>query len=403
MGLSVYVHIPYCIQRCRYCDFTTFEWSEILPPEKYTGQVRREIQNRQGLWRERQIQTLYFGGGTPSLIAPQLILSICDELANAGFTFANNCERTIEINPATLDKEKLDIYARAGINRYSVGAQSFNDKLLKTCGRRHSAADTRATLRALAERGLNYSFDLLFALPGQTMDDVNRDLDEVLEFSPNHLSAYCLTVPETHPMSQGRPPEGEQVEMFALIERRLKEIGLLKYEISNFAKPGYESRHNTAYWNDSNYWGIGLSSHSYSRDLGPFGMRFWNPKSLAEYEKQVEVKSPEWTTTLPAEQFEALKAHEAMTDFSHMHLRTARGLPRAALHNKFAAPLVALILPRLENLVQEGLLEATDEAWTLTQRGQLISNKVFEKLTFLAEELKPGTLTQATANSYFTV
>lgn len=403
MALSVYVHIPYCIQRCRYCDFTTFEWSEILPPEQYVDQVRREIRTRRGLWREREIQTLYFGGGTPSLIAPQLILSICDELANSGFTFHPNCERTIEINPATLTEEKLALYAGAGINRYSVGAQSFNDELLKTCGRRHSAADTRATLQALADRNLNYSFDLLFALPGQTLKDVDRDLDEVLQFSPNHLSAYCLTVPESHPMSQGRPPEGEQVEMFALIEKRLKEIALNKYEISNFAKPGYESRHNQAYWNDSNYWGLGLSSHSYSRDLGPFGMRFWNPKSLTDYAKQVDLSGAQWAEVLPEEQFESLKPHEAMTDFAHMHLRTQRGLPWAALRNKFEPALQALMIVRLENLVREGLLYKTSEAWTLTDHGQLISNKVFEKLTFLQDELEPGTLTQEQANSYFTV
>src|SRR4051812_8573049 len=122
MALSVYVHIPYCLQRCRYCDFTTFEWKEILPPERYVDQVRQEIRMRRGLWADTEIRTLYFGGGTPSLIAPGLILDICRELANSGFTFTPDCERTIEINPATLDSEKLAAYREAGINRYSVGA-----------------------------------------------------------------------------------------------------------------------------------------------------------------------------------------------------------------------------------------------------------------------------------------
>ncbi len=403
MALSVYVHIPYCIQRCRYCDFTTFEWSEILPPSSYVDQVRREIRARRGLWREREIETLYFGGGTPSLIDPKLILNICDELANSGFAFTASSERTIEINPATLTEEKLNDYAQAGINRYSVGAQSFNDDLLKMCGRRHSAAETRSTLQLLAERNLNYSFDLLFALPGQTLADVDRDLDEVLTFSPNHLSAYCLTVPETHPMSRGRPPEGEQIEMFELIEKRLKTIGLDKYEISNFAKRGYESRHNQAYWNDSSYWGIGLSSHSYGRDLGPFGTRFWNPKSLAVYAEQVDRQGETWDEILPEDQFEHLLAHESLTDFCHMHLRTSGGLAWAALRNKFAPEILARVTPRLEQLMREELLAYADGAWSLTPRGQLISNKVFEKLTFLAGELKPGTLTLEAANSYFTV
>ncbi len=274
MALSVYVHIPYCLQRCRYCDFTTFEQSEILPPAKYVGQVQEEIRNRRDLWKTKEIKTLYFGGGTPSLVDPKHIVSLKNELSNAGFTFQKNFEGTIEINPATITRQKLETYLEAGINRFSVGAQTFDDQLLAMCGRKHSAEDTRETLKLLREYDLNYSFDLLFALPGQTLAGLQKDLNEVATFDPPHLSAYCLTVPEGHAMSVGRPPEGEQVEMFSTIETSLAKLGLRKYEISNFAKPGYESRHNLAYWNDSAYWGIGLSSHSYNPE--GFGSRFWN-------------------------------------------------------------------------------------------------------------------------------
>jgi oxygen-independent coproporphyrinogen III oxidase len=389
MGLSLYVHIPYCLQRCRYCDFATFEWQEILPPEQYVAQVLREIQCRRKLWPENEIQTLYFGGGTPSLISPQLILNICRELANSGFVFSQDCERTIEINPATISEEKLSAYLEMGINRFSVGAQSFNDALLKVCGRRHSAADTRETLRLLQKYTLNYSFDLLFALPGQQLSDLEKDLDEVAEFSPPHLSAYCLTVPEGHPMNQGRPPEGEQVDMFARIEERLAAIGILKYEISNFARPGYESRHNQAYWNDSSYWGIGLSSHSYAANLGPFGARFWNTKNLREYAEQVERAGSSWKEVLTPSQIEFLEVHEALTDFSHIHLRTVAGLPEAALRNKFKEPVLNALWPRLKKLHEKGLLQVESKIWRLTTQGQLISNKVFEELTFSASELKP--------------
>ena len=226
MALSVYVHIPYCLQRCRYCDFTTFEQSEIMAPEKYVGWVVQEIRRRHSFWPTHEIETLYFGGGTPSLLAPELIVTICRELANVGFAFTADCEITLEINPATLSEAKLDAYMHAGFNRFSVGAQTFNDALLKMCGRRHSAADTRETLRLLRKFQLNYSFDLLFALPGQTLNDVKLDLDEVTSFAPPHLSAYCLTVPETHPMSLGRPPEDEQIEMFEAIETHLHLDGL---------------------------------------------------------------------------------------------------------------------------------------------------------------------------------
>ncbi len=402
-GLSVYVHIPYCLQRCRYCDFTTFEFTEILPPEKYVAQIRQEIRGRHHLWSEREIDTLYFGGGTPSLVDPQHIVDICDELANAGFTFKTSSERTIEINPATISEEKLCIYLKAGINRFSVGAQTFDDALLKMCGRKHSAQDTRDTLRLLQKYGLNYSFDLLFALPGQTLAGLKEDLREVGEFSPPHLSAYCLTVPEGHPMSGGRPPEGEQVDMFAMIEDGIRAFGLYKYEISNFAKPGYESRHNTAYWNDSDYWGIGLSSHSYARTEGLFGTRFWNPKSLHAYAEQVALAAPDWKTLLPPGQREELRQHESLTDFCHMHLRMERGLSLESLRQKFPPATLTQVFPRLERLVLGGLLQIQNEGWNLTGRGQLISNKVFEELTFSAAELELGGLTVLSSNSYCSV
>jgi oxygen-independent coproporphyrinogen-3 oxidase len=204
MDFGAYVHIPYCLQRCRYCDFTTFEFSEIMPPEKYLQILLREIRKRSSLFEPTKLASLYFGGGTPSLIPAPFILSIISELANCGFEIDSDSEVTIEINPATVNEEKLDFYIKSGINRFSVGAQSFNDDLLKLCGRRHLAEDTRHTLRLLRERSLNYSFDLLFALPSQTLDQLKQDLDEVELFDPPHLSAYCLTVPSGHPMAKNR-------------------------------------------------------------------------------------------------------------------------------------------------------------------------------------------------------
>lgn len=399
MALSVYVHIPYCLQRCRYCDFTTFEWSEILPPERYVDQLRTEIRNRHALWTEREIKTLYFGGGTPSLVDPEHIVNICSDLANF-MSLPPDVEKTIEINPATIDEKKLETYMRAGINRFSVGAQTFNDRLLETCGRKHSSRDTRETLKLLRRHNLNYSFDLLFALPGQSMDDLRRDLDEVGEFSPPHLSPYCLTVPEGHSMSAGRPPEGEQVDMFAMIEERLNQFGLLKYEISNFAQPGFESQHNMSYWDNSPYWGIGLSSHSYAPKVGDFGTRFWNTKSLREYAEQVEKRASYWTDVLPGSQMEQLEQHESLTDFCHMHLRMMQGMDFAALRRTFGERVFELVHVRLQELAFSGLIELFDISARLSPSGVLLSNKVFEKLTFSVNELEPGGLTQIQPNSY---
>lgn len=403
MALAVYVHIPYCLQRCRYCDFATFEWSEILPPERYVNQVLSEIRLRRKFWPQTEIRTLYFGGGTPSLIAPELIVAIKDELANFGFRFLSDAEITLEINPATLDESKLETYRHAGFNRFSVGAQTFNERLLKLCGRKHNAADTHATLKLLRKYDLNYSFDLLFALPSQTLAELDEDLDIVCEYAPPHLSAYCLTVPEGHPMSQGRAPEAEQVAMFARIEERLRQSGLLKYEISNFARTGFESRHNSVYWSDESYWGLGLSSHSYLREHPPFGMRFWNPKSLALYEKQSQLPGASFSELLPSAQQETLQRHEALTDFCHMHLRTLAGMPEDALQNKFGASWALAVQARLQKLHQKGWAERQMGRWKLTEAGLLISNKVFEELTFLADDPSPDALTPSPGDSYCAV
>lgn len=400
MALAVYVHIPYCLQRCRYCDFATFEWSEILPPEQYVSQILREIRSRREFWPQTEIRTLYFGGGTPSLIAPELIVAIKTELANSGFRFLPNAELTLEINPATLDEKKLNSYVSAGFNRFSVGAQTFDEDLLRACGRKHNATDTHETLKLLRKYDLNYSFDLLFALPGQSLRGLDEDLAIVCDYSPPHLSAYCLTVPEGHPMATGRAPEDEQVEMFAHIERRLKTAGLEKYEISNFARSGFESRHNRVYWEDESYWGIGLSSHSYMREFGPHGLRFWNSKNLKTYEHQTQAIGANFTQLLPPDQYELLHLHESMTDYCHMHLRTMFGLPEDALQKKFSSDAVEAIQQRLQRLKISRLVERLEERWRLTSHGQLVSNKVFEELTFLAADRPSPTLTPAAGDSY---
>jgi oxygen-independent coproporphyrinogen III oxidase len=382
MSLAVYIHIPYCLQRCRYCDFTTFEFQQIMPPGEYVELVKEEIRRRHPFVPGRDLTSIYFGGGTPSLLEAELIVAILDELANAGFRKRDDTEITIEINPATLTPAKLDLYAAAGINRYSVGAQTFSDPLLTLCGRKHSADDTRKTLDQLVERKLNYSFDLLFALPGQTLADLTADLREVVHYGPPHLSAYCLTVPESHPMHQGRPLEDVQVTMFDEIESALRAAGILKYEISNFARPGFESRHNLTYWSDRTYWGLGLSAHSYFADRN-WGVRFWNPKSLDEYRDQVLASRLDkhfLKIGLPLSQQEHLGPHEALTDFSHMFLRKSAGLPLTALRNKFGPEAFDLIYSRLESLATDDLVQLFPETARLSPRGELLSNLVFAKL-----------------------
>jgi oxygen-independent coproporphyrinogen-3 oxidase len=383
---GVYFHIPYCLQRCTYCDFATYEQSQILPPENYTELVLKEMEQRKSFFAPKFLNTVYFGGGTPSLVDPQNILQMIEALEKLGFTRGPATEITIEINPATLNKKKMEQYLKIGVNRFSVGAQTFDNAQLKKVRREHTAQQTEETLLFLKSFGVNYSFDLLFALPGQTMDDLKRDLDYVLKFDPPHVSPYCLTVPKENPLSHGRPDDDKQVEMFEVIAETLKSAGYIQYEISNFAKPGFESRHNKLYWEDQEWWGLGLSSHSYSKSTD-YGVRFWNPRSINEYEKQIrEGKTLDAPTELPQEQFENLERHQAMTDFCHTSLRMLSGLDMNAVVKKFNSTQARKIQDRCLGMVAKDWLKKTPSGFTLTPEGVVLSNQVFLELTFLENE-----------------
>lgn len=386
MAFGIYVHIPYCIQRCIYCDFATYEKSSILPPSEYIEFLHKEIQVYGPLLKHRIVDTLYFGGGTPSLIEPDLLISILKELRSIGFEFSPHCEITLEINPATLDKEKLEKYLGAGINRFSVGAQSFNDELLERVGRKHNAEDTRTTLQLLAERNLNYTFDLLFALPRQTLKHLERDLEIIGEFRPPHLSAYCLTVPDGHPLAKARLPEQEQIEMFDRIEESLGSIGLIRYEISNFAQGSHESKHNMIYWTDQDYWGIGLSAHSYLKEA-PWGIRFWNANPIKKYTETMgalpRVPPTSMVDFRDPDQFEALTERQSLTDYCHTFLRTQRGLDLNELEIKFGSQRRVQLQGIVRDLRERGWLKKEQDRWQLSREGLLLSNRVFEACTFL--------------------
>lgn len=392
MKFGVYVHIPYCLQRCTYCDFATYEKSKIFPSNEYVSVLEAEIAQRAGYFGGRPLDTLYFGGGTPSLLPPQEILAIIRALAKHGYAIQPHTEVTIEINPATVSTDKLNQYLDMGINRFSVGAQSFDDRLLKMVHREHSAQQTVETLEMLAARNLNFSFDLLFALPTQTFEGVQEDVRRAVELGAKHISPYCLTVPEGHPLSKGRAPEDEQVDMFELIYSELEKVGFQAYEISNFAKPGFEARHNLLYWTDEEYWGVGLSAHSYMKSK-PWGQRFWNVPNINEYRKQIEA---DWERHFdspdrhrPSEEFEVLERHQSLTDYAHTSLRLFTGLSLDELARRFPPVFVKQAQDRLDSMVRRELLMKRDEkggTYALTRAGLVVSNRVFAEMTFLRED-----------------
>ncbi|WP_413576361.1 radical SAM family heme chaperone HemW [Bdellovibrio sp. HCB290] len=390
MAFGVYVHIPYCIQRCTYCDFATYEQSKILPPDQYVQLLFEEIRQKHRYYQPQKLDTLYFGGGTPSLIPAHLIVAVIKELGRYGYTTGPDTEITIEINPATVDKDKLKMYIDHGVNRFSVGAQTFDDRLLKMVHREHSAKQTLETLDLLRAHNLNFSFDILFALPSQTLDGLKNDVRIAVEQGAKHISPYCLTVPEGHPLSKGRALEEEQVDMFDFIADELTGRGFQQYEISNFSLPGYESRHNMLYWVDQPYWSLGLSSHSYSKE-SQWGTRYWNLNSIGEYKKQIlDFQGQEFTSPaahLPGAQVEQLEMHQALTDFCHTSMRLMRGLNERELQEKFPVAVYHQISSIMNKLIGNGWVQSQNNHWSLTRDGLVISNKVFQELTFLKEDV----------------
>lgn len=388
MAFGIYFHIPHCLHICPYCDFTKYEMGKILPPRDYVDLLLAEIRTRSHDIGARAIDTLYFGGGTPSLLEPNLMLALLRELANHGFQLRENAEFTIEVNPATIDASKLDAFLDLGANRFSVGVQTLNERLLKVAGRSHSVADTRQTLDLLKSRGAHISLDLLYALPSQTLAELRTDVAEALAYDPEHFSAYYLTVPPQHPMARGRASEDEQLEMFAFLEAHLAQAGYERYEISSYAKPGFESRHNRLYWTDQEYWGLGVSAHSFLQ-RGDWGYRFWNPTALPAYEKQMrdQLKPFSFAASLPAHQQEFLQEHEALTDFCHVSLRMIDGMAENALRLRFGEIRSRQVCARLDELKTHGLVEQTPTHWRLSAQGRMLTNLVFERLTFLREDL----------------
>lgn len=400
-GLGVYFHIPYCLQRCTYCDFATYVHSEIKPPEHYVELVKKEISLRHNLYAQSKstpLKTIYFGGGTPSLIPASLIVDLISELSKFGYQTGPDTEITIEINPATVDERKLEIYLKAGINRFSVGAQSFSDRLLKMVHREHNAQQTKDTLALLRKYDLNFSFDVLFALPTQTLAELKYDLDIAVELGSKHISPYCLTVPEGHPLSKNRPLEDDQVEMFNLIHSKLVENNFARYEISNYAKPGFESKHNLLYWTDDNYWGLGLSAHSYMKNTDAqdkkslsainWGSRFWNASNFDLYDKEI-TGAPAASTieNLAAHQKELLEKHQSLTDFCHTSLRLNSGLNLKKLEDKFGSKAAVVVQNLALSMTPHNVVEAIKSGFRLTDSGVLVSNQIFEKFTFLKSDL----------------
>ena len=395
MTAGVYLHIPFCKSRCSYCDFATDVYRESGAVERYVAALCREIRqflpqndaddaNLTGgvdLRDQRSsaavslltVDTIYFGGGTPSLLSAIQVEAILQAVREQ-FEVVSDAEITLEMNPATVTPESLAGYLDAGVNRASFGVQTFNDRDLKLLARGHDANDARNTFKMLRGAGFsNISFDLIIGLPGQTLDDWQRNLDEALKLDPEHLSLYILEIHEATPLAEQvrsgrRPVPDEEIaaEMYEHLLDRIPTTSFEQYEISNFAKPGLASRHNTKYWRLDPVFGFGVSAHSFD------GMsRYWNVRDTQEYVSAVEADKT------PIAGRDILTDEKLAGERAFLGMRLTDGISVNDYERATGIDLKAKYAGELERLADAGLIELAGDRLKLTRRGMLFSNEVF--------------------------
>jgi oxygen-independent coproporphyrinogen-3 oxidase len=383
MTAALYIHIPFCEKRCTYCDFYTVAWRN-PPLAEYVDLLQREM----ALWRQRsgfaelRFETVFFGGGTPSLLAPKLIGRLL-EAAFRFFRFTDEPEITLEANPGSVDLDTLRGYRAVGVNRISFGAQSFLPQELALIERIHSPEDVCDCVRWARQAGFgNLSLDLIFALPGQRLEQWAYNLSQAVALEPDHLSTYNLTIEEGTPLAHRirrgelRPcSEAEERRMYMHTLDFLEAHGYPQYEVSNFARAGFACRHNLKYWDGSPYLGVGASAHSFLDDR-----RFWNVANLGRYREAIE--RGEFAT----EAEERLTRSQAMFETIFLNLRQSAGLQLADFERRFGVPLSQVYGEVLRRLFPEGFngslkadargkwFEIKDGYLRLTREGLLLAD-----------------------------
>jgi oxygen-independent coproporphyrinogen III oxidase len=373
---ALYVHVPWCRHVCPYCDFNVYASAE--PPEDtYVEALGREIAawGARPPWQGRALRSVYLGGGTPSLLSPDAVVRVL-AAADAAFGLVPAAEVTIEANPGGLTATRLGGYRAAGVTRVSLGAQSFTAAHLRTLGRDHSVEDIGAAVAAVRDAGFdNLSLDLIFGVPGESLADWRADLAAALALAPPHVSAYSLTYEESTPFfawrARGRlapVAEDDEAAMAELAVDMLEAAGLARYEISSFARPGYESRHNLAYWDGSDYLGIGAGAHSFAATPSP-GQRFANERLPARYVAAVSA-----TGTAVASE-ERLTEAQARAEFCFTGLRQVAGVDTAAFERRFGCALEAAF-PFVARLIADDLVQRAGGRLRLTARGLRFADEV---------------------------
>ena len=370
---ALYIHFPFCIKKCNYCDFASFPITEKLQDE-YTNLLINEIDMYSKKMKDYEFETIFFGGGTPSLIKEKNIDKIMNELYKK---FNLNLEEvTMEINPKTLNEDKIKVYKDLGINRASIGLQSFNDNLLRKIGRAHNTDDFLYTYDLVRKNGIeNINVDVMFNLPDQTLQDVINTLNRLMKLQVKHISYYSLKIePNTVFFDRHNngdlilPDEDLEREMYHKGIKKLEKNNIYQYEISNFAVKGFECLHNLYYWKLKPYLGLGISSHS-----NMFNKRWSNTKSYSDYKEKLEIYE------FPTEEYEMINKEMEISEYIILGLRLNEGILKKEFNKKFNLDIKNKYKETIEYFKKYGLLSETNEKLVLTNKGIDLSNLVFKE------------------------
>ena len=384
-NIGIYIHIPFCKKKCEYCDFKSYVGKEELM-EKYIKWLKYELKEvgegnkldyEKNLERIAVVNTIYIGGGTPSII-DEIYISEILQVIKQNYTLADEVEITIEVNPGTVTEKKLETYRRSGINRLSIGLQETHNEVLKRIGRIHTYEDFLNTYNLARNVGFtNINVDLMLALPGQSVKDLEENVEKIISLKPEHISVYSLIIEEGTPFYNKLqknelelPKDEVERKMYWSVKNNLENAGYVHYEISNFAKKGYESKHNLACWNQEEYIGFGVAAHSYTNNV-----RYSNVDRIEEYIKNFEENNESDNFIFHEKQTPSSK----MKEFMMLGLRKIQGVAVQDFKNKFGTNPIFVYRKELEKLVNNELIEIDGDYIKLTNKGLDLANLVWEE------------------------
>lgn len=376
--LGIYIHIPFCKQKCYYCDFVSYS-NKCSEVKEYIESLKKEIEEFD--FSNYKVTSIYIGGGTPSYIDSIYIVEILSELKEklkCNLIEFKDIEITIEVNPGTVDTKKLNDYKKSGINRLSIGLQSTKNDILKKIGRIHTYQEFLEIYKLARETGFkNINIDLMIGIPGQKIGDLKNTLQDIIKLEPEHISVYSLIIEENTPIEKllengeiKLPDEDLERNMYWYVKNTLELNGYNHYEISNFAKLGKESRHNLNCWNQEEYIGFGVAAHSYLN-----GIRFSNTINVEEYIQHIENNRKE--ENIQIEENQSLE--DKKNEFMMLGFRKIQGVDIARFKEKFIDNPIFLYREKLNKLVEEGLIEVDLNHIKLTNKGIDLANLVFEE------------------------